>query len=197
MKDEDIVSLIKKVERLGIRKEIRIYPYPYQIFGIEDPVPEGCLKMAEFFKQAGIQGKIKVKRMKYMEKKFRAWDNELKKLIYNPEEIDIYYEEDNGFHSGREDEKTGWVNLKLDQYSGLNDPEGVELYENDLAQHKDGEGAIYTIKLYSGCFWATLSGPNGWYIERPLHQVNNVLKKVGNIHQNEDLLRLNDKFNNG
>lgn len=191
MKDEDIISLAKEAERLGIKKGIIIHPYPYRIFGIDEPVPEGCLKLAEVFKQEGIQGNIKVKRMKYMEKKFRAWSKKSGWYLNFGEPITI----DKLIHGITTKEFID--DLEFEQYSGLNDPEGVEFYENDLARHKDGEGAIYIIKLYSGCFWATLSGPNGLYVERPLCQLNDVLKVVGNLHQNEDLLKLNDKWNNG
>jgi hypothetical protein len=185
MKDKDVISLIKETERLGIRKGIIIHPYPHQIYGIDDPVPNGCLKMASVFKQEGIQGNIKVKRMRYMEKKFRAWNKKSGWYLNFDEPITI----EKLIHGINTKEFID--DLEFEQYSGLNDSEKAEFYENDLAQHKDGEGPIFTIKLYSGCFWATLPKQYG-YVERPLHQLNHLLKVVGNIHQNEDLLKLND-----
>jgi hypothetical protein len=99
--------------------------------------------------------------------KFRAWDGN---AMWDVREIDF---DTMQVHIGIHDEYIN--NIKLMQYTGLKDKNGVEIYEGDIL--KGGIYKVYNVK------WDGEDA--GWNIAA--YGVS-VFEVIGNIHENPELL---------
>lgn len=110
--------------------------------------------------------------------KFRCWDKKKKRFLRPHWEIEgiggIYYE----YGVSPPDQYV------MQQYTGLHDKHGTEIYEGDIVQNDEmSEGAIGIIEFEDGCFLDT----DNWYVEDNKVYANNC-EVIGNIYENEGLL---------
>ena len=115
--------------------------------------------------------------MKQREIKFRVWDKYNKKMIKlgNLENISMRKT------AGYDDD---FANFEVQQFTGLKDRKGVEIYEGDIC--KEGN-LIYEVKAGNGLFELWL----GDYGDTGIWNVHNRLEVIGNIYENSEELKNN------
>jgi hypothetical protein len=110
--------------------------------------------------------------------KFRAWDSHHKEMHY---EMGFHLDE-NVLELSKLIEDGRWI---LQQYTGLKDKNGKEIFEGDIV--KDNEGAVRRIKWENGSFWAreSIVGHLASMIDDKIMYDPEV---IGNIYENPELI---------
>ena len=112
--------------------------------------------------------------------KFRAWANGYEKWCHH-----IEYMGD-GLWLGYIDDGIGELSttdIIVEQYTGLKDTNGKEIYEGDIVSYR---GNNYQIKWCEASFAYIASSKNQYYWLSP--SKSTVFEVIGNIHENPELL---------
>ena len=112
------------------------------------------------------------------ELKFRAWSEETKSF----ECFDLY----EGTECGLTNLQIWARNTEIEQYTGLKDKNGKEIYEGDIVNI---QGIKYYVDFEFGGFWFN-NDNRKWKANRPFthFQEINDAEVIGNIHENPELL---------
>jgi len=113
---------------------------------------------------------------------FRAWD-EYHGKMRTCEEFPLYYDIDNGFHSGLYADNGEWYDLPLMQSTGLRDKTGKEIYEDDVVKTPNGDWGV--IRYEAPFFGVTVSADSVSHYRRDWMESCEI---IGNIHANPELL---------
>lgn len=132
--------------------------------------------------------------------KFRAWDKRTKIYLYNVQDA---YDTLSGFvkYDDGEDAEYdedcfgGFLNNKwydVEQFTGLKDVNGKEIYENDIVHGYDqepdrddgyiGSSVTDVVNFKYGAFWIG----DSWY--KVMVMTPPIVEVVGNVHENHELL---------
>ena len=130
--------------------------------------------------------------------KFRAWSEQSHKMLSNAECLKNMYNCDDNFLFVGMITDRDWGEPILMQYTGLNDKNGVDIYEGDVVRATSREGdcdlAMFEI-LYDDIYGSYVGefinfsglGVNG-KDNYPLGELRFDIEVIGNIYENNELL---------
>jgi uncharacterized phage protein (TIGR01671 family) len=121
------------------------------------------------------------------ELKFRAWDNLkkewLKKKVYH---FNPHFNEEGIGEFKLEQHPEGFT---IQQYTGLKDKNGKEIYEGDILKWYEGENNLSEVIFQNGSFMVRgINWGAFWYIS----DYYDVYTWFGNIFENPELLKTNE-----
>jgi len=122
--------------------------------------------------------------------KFRAWDIERQKIypvtavLFKLGKVQIQLSESDGYPEGT------WTvvrfkDVKLVEYIGQKDKNGVEIYEGDIV--RCFTHSLSKVEIKKGCFGLTSNGLHEPYFT-PFTDVYGYCEVLGNIYENSELL---------
>lgn len=138
--------------------------------------------------------------------KFRAWDNEIKRMIYEFSIVGIEtrLDDDGSLIIGTYTKNGDWYELKRLQFTGLEDKNGKEIFEGDviewIAVGREG-GNIEDIGRKMNMGKSKVFFEDGKFLSHntiPVgHHYTDEIEVIGNIYENPELNDANQENDEG
>lgn len=103
--------------------------------------------------------------------KFRAWDEEEKRFYYSNDDLGNFF--------------SSFSDLQIDQYTGLKDKNGKEIYDGDIVKTEHGVSGI--VEWIDGVGYRFNCNEPMW--RHPIHEMGGEKEIIGNIYENPELLK--------
>lgn len=120
--------------------------------------------------------------------KVRSWDTELKQYVYRFNYNDYEISDDDGsIYITKNIETSGETPLlELEQFTGLHDKTGKEIYEGDIIVLGTNKPCVVNYDSKRACFSADIIGRGNTCFHTDFWSKGEV---IGNIHENPELLK--------
>jgi len=116
--------------------------------------------------------------------KFRAWNTITERYHYNIQ--NVHDEEfSDSFQNILDDDE-----LIVEEFTGLKDKNGVEIYDGDIVQYGEDKDFIFVVIFKYGCFYAHNILGEKFMTDSLLGSLvmSEKVSVIGNIHENPELL---------
>jgi uncharacterized phage protein (TIGR01671 family) len=123
-----------------------------------------------------------------MTNKFRAWDKKEKKFIYFNGIFNTRpFKEISTF--SQYDSIKEYLHLEdPDEFIGLHDKKGKEIYEGDIVTDHVGTGAVEYVEKYGAFRVNYKNGLCKWFYDYSLRGERESIRVIGNIFENPEIL---------